>query len=813
MGNRMSGFLYLPVFFTILSLFILLLSVLRLRAILKRSLPVLSGVIKTEELSEGENVRIETDSLGIPRITASSYSQIAFGLGYVHARDRFFQMDLARRFASGELAELLGGGKSVVETDKAIRRYRFRHLCQNVIKQLNSDELAYLKHYTAGVNQALRDLKGSPWEYRLLKSHPRLWILEDSLLVSQSITLFLEGGDLAFHQAMDLIHRVLPKELAEFLTPPGSGWDCPIVGDAFPELEIPPPSCFNLRDGALNPSDFKVENWSSLETKVLGSNAWAVSGTKAHGGKSGPALVANDMHLGLGLPPTWYKVSIFQTYHGSKPVMTTHGVTLPGAPPVIAGSNGYVAWGLTSAQGDWGDLLVLELDPQNPRRYRTPDGWLEMKAIQEKILIKGGSELHVQIDWTIWGPVVDEDLDGRRRVWRWVAQELDGTNLNIQKLSLVQNVHEAIQVAASSGVPHVNFLVGDKKGNIAWTIMGRIPKRLGFGLVDERLPMLASDCQSHWDGFLDPEEYPKVINPPDGLLWSANHRMVDGDMLQKIGRGRYDRGVRATRIHQLLQSCDRFDEQKMLEIQQDHKALLMHRWRDMLLEELTPELAACESRRVTFRNLIGSWSGQADSESVAYALLNECRLRIVAEVISPLVHMIHQAEVGREKPVFRTSSISLETPVWQLLRCRPIHLLSPRFESWESLILSCIDQTIDHASENGWPTWGDVNRVRICHPFAKKIPLLKHWICAPEINSSGSLTDMPGVQSPAFGASQRLAVFPGRETEAIMQMPGGQSAHPLSQHFLDHLQDWLSGGRSPLVAGNSENILEIRGTG
>lgn len=787
--------------------------VLRIQSVAAGSLPKLSGNHHVTGLNENQFVRIETDRDGVPRIISNSAENVAYGLGYAHARDRFFQMDLARRYAAGELAEIFGGGKSIVENDRNIRRHRFRNLCKNVVEGLNESEKNYLEKYTAGVNQALRDLRKKPWEYFLLKCNPEVWRPEDSLLVSQSIYLFLEGSDLGWHRANGLIHDILPKDLAEFLTAKGSGWDSPIQGDAFPVPPVPLPESVNLRSDPLFKSTDENEPWNRLETKVLGSNAWLVSGPRAHGGQPGPGLLANDMHLGLGLPPTWYKVSLVTVNETLNQKEEVHGVTLPGGPPVVAGSNGRISWGLTSAQGDWGDLLILELDPQNPRKYKTPDGWAEMKSLHETIRVKGGADIEITIDWTIWGPVVDTDLAGRPRVWRWIAQEKEGVNLKIAKIAHCNSVDEALSLAPQCGVPHVNFLVADADGHIGWTIMGRIPKRVGSGRVDERRPMMAAERDSAWAGYLNSDEAPKIVDPPGGLIWSANHRMVSGEMLEKVGHGRYDRGVRATRIHQLLQDEKQPDEAAMLRIQMNNTDILLRRWCDRFLNELTDKAISVKSDRSTFRQHLLNWSGRADANSTAYVLLNECRLRVVTKILSPLTAPIRQAEInaGRERLQFSLRHIGLETPVWAILEQEPEHLLPPKYNSWPELLLEAVDETIAHAAKNGWPAWGEVNALRLSHPFAAKMKFLRPILSAPAIHSTGALTDMPKIQSPEFGASQRLAVFPGREAEAIMQLPGGQSSHPMSPHFMDLVPDWTNGGHTPLVAGPPVHMLTLRG--
>jgi len=805
--------IYALAVFAILVLLASVLIVMRIRTIVGGSLPVLAGNHHVPGLPKNTEIRIETDASGVPHIIGASANVVAYGLGYAHARDRFFQMDLARRYAAGELAELLGGGRSIVENDSKLRRHRFRALCKQVVAQSNESDRDYLNSYTAGVNQALADFRKKPWEYFLIKCNPAVWKPEDSLLVSQSIYLFLEGGDLSWHSANGLIHDILPKELAEFLTPRGSGWDAPIAGDSFTVPPIPSAEIVNLRTSPEFQSAEPVEPWSRLETKVLGSNGWLISGQRAHGGHSGPALVANDMHLGLGLPPTWYKVSLTTVDEKNGRKHHVHGVTLPGGPPVVAGSNGKIAWGLTSAQGDWGDLLILELDPQNPRRYKTPQGWAEMQSHVETIRIKGGADQQIIVDWTQWGPVVDTDLKGRPRVWRWVAQEPEGVNLKIGLIAHCNSVDEAVALAPDCGVPHVNFMVGDAQGHIGWTILGRIPRRAGLGLVDERRPMMAADCNSAWDGYLTSQEAPRVIDPPEGLIWSANHRMVGGEMLAKIGQGRFDRGVRATRIRDLLKSEKTYDEAAMLKIQMENTALLLQQWRDRILSDLPDEVVLAQSDRATFRNHIEKWSGRADAASIGYALLIECRLRLVSEILSPLVAPIRRAEMqaGREKPQFALRHIGLETPAWAILSQQPPHLLPSKYNSWQHLLLHAVDETIQNAAKLGWPTWGEVNRLQLSHPFGAKIKFLRPWLSAPVIHSSGSLTDMPHIQSPEFGASQRLAVFPGREGRGMMQLPGGQSAHPMSPHFLDLLQDWSHGGHTPLAAGPACHVLILKG--
>ena len=251
----------------------------------------------------------------------------------------------------------------------------------------------------------------------------------------------------------------------------------------------------------------------------------------------------------------------------------------------------------------------------------------------------------------------------------------------------------------------------------------------------------------------------------------------------------------------------------MLKIQMENTALLLQQWRDRILSDLPDDVVLIKSDRATFRNHLEKWSGRADAASIGYALLTECRLRLVSEVLSPLVAPIRRAEVeaGRKKPQFALRHIGLETPAWAILSQQPPHLLPSKYNSWQELLLHAVDDTIQNASKLGWPTWGEVNKLQLAHPFGEKIKFLKAWLAAPVIHSSGSLTDMPKSQSPEFGASQRLAVFPGRENQGMMQLPGGQSAHPMSPHYLDLLHDWSHNGHTPLVAGAAKSVFILKG--
>jgi penicillin amidase len=790
---------------------------LEIRKLLRSSLPVLSGTIEVPGLKA--EVRIDRDDLGVPTIRASQPVDIAFGLGFVHAQDRFFQMDAIRRSAAGELAEIIGPGTGdlVLKHDRSVRIFRFRDVAGKVLARMSEGDRQWLDGYVRGVNAGLSAMKGKPFEYWLLGMEPKPWAAEDSVLAILAMFLDLQGKDYDRESALGLVRDVLPGPLAEFLCSKGStDWDAPIAGGPIPAPPIPGPEDFDLRrEPAFLLRDVPPDPTplDEMETLFAASNNWAVSGQRsAHGG----AIIANDMHLPLRVPNTWYRASwtipapIGQTASPDsvQPSRVT-GATLPGGPAVVIGSNGQIAWGLTNSGGNWSDLIEIEVDPNDPDCYRSPAGKLSFERHREVIKIKGQADRILEIRSTIWGPIIDQDHKGRARALRWVALDPEGVNLNLVRLATVQDLDNAMALAPTCGVPHVNLLVADARGRIGWTIMGRIPRRTGEG--DSLFPLRGRDQAGIWQGYYGADEAPRVVDPPEGRLWTANARVVDGPMLEKIGFGDYDRGCRAGMIRDRLRSIDKTTEEHIIDIQFDDRAVFLERWKRLLLDHLTPDHIAGNPLRGEFKQILEGWRGRAAIDSAAYRLVWEIRLRVVRAVLSPLTARCRAADAR-----FRLAGLECEAPTWALVSQRPAHLLDPAYPDWTSLILAVMDAALEEASPRGKPlaeyTWGKKNIARIQHPISMASPLIGRWLKLdmPATPLPGGRKDMPRIQSPTYGASQRMAVSPGREAEGYFHMPCGQSGHPLSPHYRDGHKAWESGEPTPFLPGPTVNSLLLR---
>lgn len=761
-----------------------------------RSVPILSGEVEVAGLRSG--VTIERDALGVPTIRGTNRSDIARALGFLHAQERFFQMDLMRRQAAGELSELFGAG--ALGADRASRLHRFRHRARARVDELTAIERAVLAAYTEGVNEGLEAINGRPFEYLLLRIDPEPWSEEDSVLVLFAMYFTLNDATGVRESARGLVHDVLQAELAAFLTPPGTEWDAPILGEAF---EVPPISSLEESTEDLVAASFHMARGENPETaSMIGSNNWAVAGSRTADGR---AILANDMHLPLAVPNTWYRV--MAEWPANDGCGSTHrmiGVTLPGTPALVAGSNTRVAWGFTNSYGDWSDLVIVEVDLEDPGRYRTPGGWRQMERRVETIVVRDGEPEDFEVIETIWGPIIDHDHLDRPRAIRWIAHDPGGADLELLGLEHAQKVEDAINVANRSAMPPQNFVCADSGGSIGWTIIGAIPGRIG---ETGPIPVSWADGTNAWDGWLEPEEYPRIIDPPGGLIWSANARVVGGEMLERIGDGGYDLGARARQIRDDLRALDGATETDMLAVQLDDRALFLDRWRGLLLDLLDEEAVRDHPRREEFRDLVeATWTGRASVDSAAYRLVRAFRAFSLERVYGWLTAPCKATDEN-----FNPNRLpQKEGPLWRLVTERPERLLDPNAESWRGELLAVVDATVDYYGENGDPlakqTWGDRNTLAMRHPLSRAVPALSKWLDMPRRPLPGD-SKMPRVQSPGFGASQRMAVSPGRESEAYFHMPGGQSGHPLSMHYRAGHDAWVEGVATPLLPGPSEHTL------
>ncbi|HSN87440.1 MAG TPA: penicillin acylase family protein, partial [Thermoanaerobaculia bacterium] len=440
-----------------------------------------------------------------------------------------------------------------------------------------------------------------------------------------------------------------------------------------------------------------------------------------------------------------------------------------------------------------------------PEVYRTPQGLKWFTKVTETIRVKGGEDVPLEVRETIWGPVLDTDSKGRPRAFAWTAHHPESVNLVSVGLETARTLEEAMAVANRSGIPPQNFVVADETGRIGWTIMGQMPRRVGFS---GQVPTSWADGSRGWKGWLAPEEMPRVVDPPSGRIWTANARVVDGEMLTQLGNGGYDLGARARQIRDGLLAREKVTPRDMLAIQLDDRALFLARWRKLLLDTLTPEAVAADPQRKELRRLVETtWTGRASVDSVAYRLVRSFRISTRNQVFNALSGQGGIPEEERFGPTHQ-----FEAPLWRLVTERPLHLLDPRFKSWDEQLLAAVDEALAFNAQWGPKlaerTWGERNTTRIQHPLGAGVPLLGRWLDVPARPLPGD-DNMPRFQSAYAGASQRLVVSPGREKAGFFHMPVGQSGHPMSPHYQAGHEAWENGDPTPFLPGPAVHTLRL----
>ena len=450
--------------------------------------------------------------------------------------------------------------------------------------------------------------------------------------------------------------------------------------------------------------------------------------------------------------------------------------------------------------------MLIEPDPRDPNQYLTPTGPQPITQIRDPIAVHGAALEPFESEWTMWGPIVRREPNGRRFAQHWVAHDIDRLAADVTAPEQTMTIEDALTIAGTLGIPAQNFVAADTTGRIGWTIAGPIPRREGF---DGSRPVSWADGSRRWNGYLTAAQHPRVVDPPSGRLWTANAPVVTGDALGMVGEGGYADGIRARIIRDRLMGIENATPADMLSVQLDTSALFLERWRKLLLEILSPEATRTDSRRAEFRRLVEtSWSGQAEPSSVGYLLVRTFRSALARDVFASITDGITR----RDKTFDYARTLRSEGPLWQLVHERPLHLLNPAYASWDAQFLAAVDVSIGELTTTGQPlasrSWDTYNRAIVVHPLGGAVPWAGRFVNMPADPLPGDVYT-PRAHSPRAGPSERMVVSPGREHEGIMHMPTGQSGHPLSPHYRDQHQAWVDGVPLPFLPGPAVSRLTL----
>lgn len=741
--------------------------------VLSLSLPKLSGDRNSAHISN--DITLERDFLGTAIISGESRKDIAYGLGFAHGQDRFFQMDLLRRNSAGELSEIFGS--KALAIDKRHRFHQFRKRAEKIVANMPVAQKMLLQTYANGVNAALAAQNLSSFEYLLTNSKPRSWVPADSLLVIFSMYLDLQGRTPTRDMVLTQVEHLYGKEMLAFITQ-NSPYQAALDASLLPtdKLDIP----------ALSFQRLSASNITSIDEPLeVGSNNWAVTGSLTDTGRG---MLSDDMHLTFAVPIIWYRAQLnYKSPIGDefKNVQVT-GVSLPGTPAIVVGTNGKVAWGFTNAYMDTADWVVLD-DKQ-------------VLSTETELIELPDSNVEYSIDMSEFGPV--KRVNGQAYGLSWVAHQDYAVNMELLGLETVENVEQGLAIASNIGIPVQNMLLVDSKGNAGWKPAGALPSRSNPSNKAQSPYEFQDDMWRKSESDL-----PQVYNPDVSRLWSANSRVMSAVESARFGDGGYALGARAQQIRLRLFEAEKFNEQDFLKLQLDNEARFLIPWHKYLITLLSTQ----SKRFAKDIQYLRDWQQCACADSVGYTLVRSFRTQVIDATFAPI-------ETGLNELDLSLSVVKryLEPAIWQLISERPDDWLPVEFVSWNEFTLSVYQDSViallakhSEGEELADLQWGEVNKLEIKHPFSRQLPLLSRFLDMPTQIGYGD-TFMPAVQKRSFGASQRFIVQPGLEDNAIMMIPGGQSGHPLSDFYRSGFDDYANHVSTALLPGDMVHKITIK---
>ena len=500
----------------------------------KASLSVVDGTIKLQGLAAP--VIVTRDSLGVPNIAAQNSHDLFFAQGFVTAQDRLWQMDMTRRYASGDLSAVLG--PEYIATDTEQRILGLRQVAEQTVTRMPPEERARMQAYADGVNAYIaQHQKTLPMEFRLMTYFPYEWTVEDSMLVGLSMTEFL--NHYIYKKGLQrekILARLGPELTADLYV--NSSWRDHPPGEEGQSIENEAPGEESpQQEEDESPAKNQPRKRSSLKQQHVlrglasvqddkefaeadlrpGSNNWVVSGAHTVTGKP---MLSNDMHLDLRMPNTWYEAHLTA---GDYDVV---GVTLPGVPFVIVGHNQHIAWGFTNLGPNVEDLYVEKFNDRG--EYLTPQGWKQPEHRKEIIRVKGKPDVNLEVVTTRHGPIITPIIPGETRqlALKWTAYDTSSPGVSFYEIDSARNWDDFRTAFSKFTAPGQNVVYADTDGNIGYQATGRVPIRAAG---DGSLPVPGDDDSHEWTGYVPYDKMPSVYNPPSGIIATANARVTPKD--------------------------------------------------------------------------------------------------------------------------------------------------------------------------------------------------------------------------------------------------------------------------------------------
>ncbi len=785
-----------------------------LRHAMTDSLPVLDGDLKLPGLSAPVTVR--RDRHGVPNIEAANLDDLLMAQGYVTAQDRLWQMDVLRRNAAGELAELLG--PSLVDHDKAQRVFQFRNVAQRVYSGLPESDRRGYEQYARGVNLFIEQHQDHlPAEFRLLQYQPHPWAGADSILIGLSMVETLDS-----HWYAKLVRERISADLHNprleaQLYPVGSWRDQP-PSAAVTDMTQPHPApttdsdddsdqARNLADPAGLPSLAELKalrtalDLPACSDCVPGSNNWVIAGKHTASGKP---LLSNDMHLDLSVPNIWYMASL------KSPELHVAGVSLPGLPLIVAGHNDHVAWGITALYGDTQDLYIEKLDGKG--NYADATGsWVPLEHAREIIKVRFSNDVNLDVQITAHGPLVTPLLKHETRplALHWSIYDPSLNTLPNYAMNSAGDVQQFTQALSSWCWPTLNMVYADDQGHIAYHAVGRVPIRPA-GLVGVPIPTDQDHGQHEWKGYVPFDDMPNALDPPSGLLATANSRVTANDATYPLTLEWSD-PYRAERVYMDLRGRDQLTRADMLAVQTDIYSEvdqeLAHRFAyaiDQTYAQPVKQPGAPtedETRMKQAADLLRSWDGRMTTDSAAASIILRTRQAFWPLILEPKLgkdadaYQWSESNFAEEEIILHGAAVPAAQTGETVEPAQTSPWLPSNYRNWDALLTDAVRKGLERgqapADLSRW-TYGSWHVVDLEHPIFGMFPVVKRWFGTGEKPQSGDTTTIKQV-GRAFGPSQRFTMDwndPDSSTENIVL---GQSGNAASPWYRDQWPVWYGG--------------------
>ncbi len=797
----------------------------------EKSFPQIDGELQVTGLDAP--VDIYRDAYGIPHIYAASQHDLFFAQGYVHAQDRFWQMDFWRHQGAGRLSELLGD--ATLDTDKFLRTLGWERVAKEELALLDDPSRAILEAYAEGVNAYLSEHTGTALalEYAFLPIinsdyEPAPWTTLNSLTWAKAMAWDLRRNlDTEIDRAL-LLKDLSPEQVADLFPPYPD--DRPVI--------VPGYSSGYSSSSVITHQSSVVSNqlYESVQSQIaaldaltgggfegIGSNSWAVSGDLTD---TGMPLLANDPHLGAQMPSIWYEVGLHCVPKTEECNLDVAGFSFAGVPGVVIGHNDRIAWGFTNVGPDVMDLYIEKINPENPNQYEFQGEWVDMQIVTEEIQVAGGEIVEHTVRLTQHGPVITEDYgletfaedvgasvdvpENYALAVRWTALEPTCVFCSIWKFNLAQNWEDFRDAAKEFVVPAQNLLYADVDGNIGYQMPGNIPIRVDGHDGMDAVPGWTGEYE--WQGFIPFDELPYAFNPPEGFIATANNAVVGPDYPYLITY-QWSYGYRAQRVVDMLKGATYpFDIPYIQGMQGDNMELMA----DVLLPVLF-DIPLDDAKLEGARGLLQGWDGQLNMDSAPAALYMAFWRNLLEATFSDDLPEFYSVGVeSGAKEIMRNLVAQSDSSWWD-------DQTTPEVETRDDIFAAAFAagykeiRKLQGNDPADW-AWGDLHTITFYNQVMSSFPFIKNAFNrgpyptaggSAIVNATGWDSDLP--YEVDWLPSMRMIVDLGDLTNSLTVNTTGQSGHPYHSHYVDQSDLWRNIQYHPMLWARADIESDAEG--